>query len=53
MNECRPDLRGQIDRALGHVDGTRGPEEEAINVKVEGAYNRSQQLAPRRAIFEA
>ena len=48
----RPDQRGAIDRALGHIGG--GAEAELkINAKVEGAYNRSQHLAPRRALFDA
>ncbi|HEX8484662.1 tyrosine-type recombinase/integrase [Sphingomonas sp.] len=54
LNERFPDDRGQIDRALGHAaGGGRDKVEEKINVKVEGAYNRSQQLAPRRRLFQA
>lgn len=53
LNERRPDDRGQIDRALGHVAGKRDKEEEGINRKVEGAYNRSKQLGRRRELFQA
>ena len=52
LNEQRPDDRGQIDRALGHVAGKRDKEEEGINRKVEGAYNRSQLLGRRRELFQ-
>ena len=50
LNERFPEDRGQIDRALGHAGGKRD-EEEGINRKVEGAYNRSLLLAPRRRLF--
>jgi integrase len=53
LNERLPEERGQIDRALGHAGGKRDKEEEGINRKVEGAYNRSKQLAPRRRLFDA
>jgi integrase len=53
LNEARPDDRGQIDRALGHVAGKRDKEEDGINRKVEGAYNRSQLLGRRRELFQA
>jgi integrase len=53
LNERFPDQRGQIDRALAHASGARDKVEEGINAKVEGAYNRSQQLAPRRELFQA
>lgn len=42
MNEDRPDWRADIDRALAH-----SPKD-----KVEAAYNRSVQLARRRAVFD-
>lgn len=42
LNDARPDDRGAIDEALAHQ--TKG--------KVESAYNRSAQLARRRALFE-
>lgn len=53
LNEAMPDQRGAIDRALGHVGGGRDEAELKINAKVEGAYNRSQHLAPRRRLFDA
>lgn len=42
MNELFPEERADIDRALAH----------APKDKVEAAYNRSEQLARRRSIFE-
>ncbi len=48
MNERRPEQRGVIDRALGHVL----KREDGTVAKVESAYNRAQQLAPRRRLFE-
>jgi len=42
LNEVLPDERAAIDRALAH-----SPKD-----KVEAAYNRAQQLARRRALFE-
>ena len=48
MNERRPDDRWIIDRALGHVQ----KREDETAAKVEGAYNRAQQLAPRRRVLE-
>lgn len=53
LNERRPEDRGQIDRALGHVGGRRDAEEEGINRKVEGAYNRAKLLGRRRELFQA
>jgi integrase len=41
LNELVPVERGEIDRALAHT-----PKD-----KVEAAYNRSQQMARRRALF--
>lgn len=52
LNELFPDDRGQIDRALGHAGGKRDEKEHGINRKVEGAYNRSLLLAPRRRLFQ-
>ncbi len=48
MNERRPEQRGVVDRALGHVL----KREDGTVAKVESAYNRAQQLAPRRRLFE-
>lgn len=53
LNEARPGDRGQIDRALGHAGGKRDKDEEGINRKVEGAYNRSKLLVRRRELFQA
>jgi integrase len=51
LNEQRPEERGAIDRALGHVAGGRDEAEQGINRKVEGAYNRATHLPRRRALF--
>ncbi|MEH3098892.1 tyrosine-type recombinase/integrase [Sphingomonas adhaesiva] len=48
LNEEMPDARGVIDRALGHVL----KREDGTAAKVESAYNRAQQLAARRALFD-
>jgi integrase len=53
LNEQLPDERAAIDRALGHVGGGKGEEEKDINVKVEGAYNRSTHMPRRRRLFDA
>lgn len=52
LNERHPESRGLIDRALGHVDGRADKVEDGINRRVEGAYNRSVQLDPRRRLFQ-
>ncbi|WP_367269766.1 tyrosine-type recombinase/integrase, partial [uncultured Sphingomonas sp.] len=49
MNETMPQERGAIDQALGHTLKS----EDGSTAKVEGAYNRSQQLDRRRRIFDA
>ncbi len=49
MNETMPQERGAIDQALGHTL----KREDGSAAKVEGAYNRSQQLDRRRRIFDA
>ncbi|MDF2603511.1 integrase arm-type DNA-binding domain-containing protein [Sphingomonas sp.] len=49
MNETMPLERGAIDQALGHTLKS----EDGSAAKVEGAYNRSQQLDRRRRIFDA
>lgn len=49
MNETMPLERGAIDQALGHTLKA----EDGSAAKVEGAYNRSQQLGRRRQIFNA
>ncbi|OWK32311.1 tyrosine-type recombinase/integrase [Sphingomonas mucosissima] len=49
MNETMPLERGAIDQALGHTLKA----EDGSAAKVEGAYNRSQQLDRRRRIFNA
>ncbi|KKI18246.1 tyrosine-type recombinase/integrase [Sphingomonas sp. Ag1] len=49
MNEAMPLERGAIDQALGHALKS----EDGSIAKVEGAYNRSQQLDRRRRIFDA
>lgn len=49
MNETMPQERGAIDQALGHTLKS----EDGSAAKVEGAYNRSQQLDRRRRIFDA
>jgi integrase len=49
MNLQMPQERSEIDQALGHVL----KKEDGSTAKVEAAYNRAQQLAPRRAIFDA
>jgi integrase len=49
MNEAMPQERGAIDQALGHTLKS----EDGSAAKVEGAYNRSQQLDRRRRIFDA
>jgi integrase len=49
MNEAMPLERGAIDQALGHALKL----EDGSIAKVEGAYNRSQQLDRRRRIFDA
>ena len=49
MNKERPAYRFVIDSALGHVL----KREDGTAAKVERAYNRDQQLAPRRRVFEA
>lgn len=48
LNERFPAERVTIDRALGHA-AKKGAE---VNVKVEGAYNRSKQLGPRRRVMQ-
>ncbi|WP_294321623.1 integrase arm-type DNA-binding domain-containing protein [uncultured Sphingomonas sp.] len=48
LNERYPGERVTIDRALGHA-AKKGAE---VNVKVEGAYNRSKQLGPRRRVMQ-
>lgn len=48
MNETMPLERGAIDQALGHTMKA----EDGSAAKVEGAYNRSQQLDRRRRIFD-
>ncbi|MGT2515674.1 tyrosine-type recombinase/integrase [Sphingomonas panni] len=48
LNERFPSERVTIDRALGHA-AKKGAE---VNVKVEGAYNRSKQLGPRRRVMQ-
>ncbi len=48
MNEEMPAERGAIDQALGHTLKA----EDGSSAKVEGAYNRSQQLQRRRALFD-
>lgn len=48
LNERYPSERVTIDRALGHA-AKKGAE---VNVKVEGAYNRSKQLGPRRRVMQ-
>lgn len=53
LNERMPDQRGTIDRALGHVAGGKEAKELEINIAVEGAYNRSLHLGPRRRLFDA
>lgn len=49
MNERFPLERDAIDRTLGHV--LKG--EDGKTAKVEAAYNRSEQLARRRALLDA
>ncbi len=49
MNLQMPQERSEIDQALGHVL----KKEDGSTAKVEAAYNRAQQLAQRRAIFDA
>ena len=53
LNEQLPDERAAIDRALGHVGGGKDEEEQGINRKVEGAYNRSTHMPRRRRLFDA
>ena len=53
LNEQMPDERTAIDRALGHVGGGKAEEEDGINRKVEGAYNRSTHMPRRRLLFDA
>lgn len=48
LNERYPGLRVMIDRALGHA-GKKDPD---VNVKVEGAYNRSVHIWPRRRLMQ-
>lgn len=43
LNDARPEDRDAIDEALAHQ----------VKGKVEGAYNRSAQIARRRALFDA
>ena len=52
MNERRPDDRWIIDRALGHVLKREDDKGKIETAKVEGAYNRSQHLEPRRRVLE-
>ena len=52
LNEALPEERAAIDRALAHAGGGRVEDEEGINRKVEGAYNRSTHLPRRRRLFE-
>ena len=52
MNERRPDDRWIIDRALGHVLKREDEKGRIETAKVEGAYNRSQHLEPRRRVLE-
>ncbi|MEP9401840.1 tyrosine-type recombinase/integrase [Sphingomonas silueang] len=48
LNERHPGERVTIDRALGHA-----PRKEVeVNIKVEGAYNRSRQIAARRRLMQ-
>lgn len=48
LNERFPAERVTIDRALGHA----GKKEVDVNVKVEGAYNRSKQIRARRRLMQ-
>jgi len=48
MNEALPAERGVIDRILGHALKS----DDGRAAKVEAAYNRSEQLDPRRAVLE-
>ncbi len=48
LNEEQPHARGAIDRALGHVL----KHEDGTVAKVEAAYNRTHQLAARRALLD-
>lgn len=52
MNERRPADRWIIDRALGHVLKREDEKGRIETAKVEGAYNRSQHLDPRRRVLE-
>jgi integrase len=51
LNQRFPAQRVEIDRALGHVGGKK--DEEEINRKVEGAYNRGINMPVRRHLFDA
>ncbi|WP_156347303.1 MULTISPECIES: hypothetical protein [unclassified Sphingomonas] len=48
LNERFPVERVTIDRALAHA----GKKEADVNVKVEGAYNRSKQIRARRRLMQ-
>lgn len=48
LNERFPAERVTIDRALAHA----GKKEADVNVKVEGAYNRSKQIRARRRLMQ-
>ncbi|KQN77890.1 tyrosine-type recombinase/integrase [Sphingomonas sp. Leaf62] len=48
LNEKLPAERVTIDRALAHA----GKKEADVNVKVEGAYNRSKQIRARRRLMQ-
>ncbi|WP_242148970.1 tyrosine-type recombinase/integrase [Sphingomonas sp. BAUL-RG-20F-R05-02] len=48
MNEALPAERGVIDRILGHALKS----DDGRAAKVEAAYNRSEQLDPRRIVLE-
>jgi integrase len=48
MNEALPAERGVIDRILGHALKS----DDGRAAKVEAAYNRSEQLDPRRMVLE-
>lgn len=50
LNERHPAERVTIDRALGHA--ARKDVAVEVNIKVEGAYNRSKQLGPRRWLMQ-
>ncbi len=51
LNETTPGERCAIDRALGHISNSQAHMNEGLS-RVEGAYNRAENIEKRRFLFE-